>query len=94
MAGYIPKTLTKIPPDIEEFYDTSSMQLSVRSKTQTAANLSEENEHLQMLQNKQKSIANLAVILNLMNIQASLKKNPEILTILTNQKVNLNEILI
>jgi hypothetical protein len=94
MAGYTLKTPTKIPPDIDELYGTSPMQLSVRSKSYLAANLSEEDEYLQKKQDVQRSIANLAAILNLIDVQICLEKDLEIQAILTSQKANLNEILI
>ena len=69
---------------MNELYDDSSiMRLSVRSKTQLAAE-----------QDKQKSIANLAAILSLIDTQICLEKDSEILTYLKNQKANLNELLI
>jgi hypothetical protein len=69
MAGYIPQTPTKVPPDIDDLYDT---MLSVHSK------MPDDN-----FQNKQKSLQNLATILNLMDLQISLEKDAEILTVLT-----------
>ena len=84
MADYNLKTLTKVSSDEEELYNASPiLRLSVRSKTQLAAE-----------QNKQKSIANLTVILSLIDTQMSLEKDSEILTYLKNQKTKLNEILI
>ena len=69
---------------MDELDDASpTMRLSVRSKTQLAAE-----------QDKQKSIANLAAILSLIDTQICLEKDSEILTYLKNQKANLNELLI
>ena len=59
------------------------LRLSVRSKTQLVAE-----------QDKQKFIANLTVILSLIDTQICLEKDSEILTYLKNQKANLNELLI
>src|SRR6266513_2595692 len=84
MTDYNFKTLTKIPPDMNELDDANStMRLSVKSKTQLAAE-----------QDKQKSIANLTVILSLIDTQICLEKDSEILTYLKNQKANLNELFI
>ena len=84
MADYNLKTPTKISSDMNELDDASpTMRLSVRSKTQLAAE-----------QDKQKSIANLTVILSLIDTQIYLEKDSEILTYLKNQKANLNELLI
>jgi len=84
MADYNLKISTKIPSDMNELDDANStMRLSVRSKTQLTAE-----------QDKQKSIANLAAILSLIDTQICLEKDSEILTYLKNQKANLNELLI
>ena len=92
MASYILTTPTKIPPDIEELQE--AMQLSVRSKAQLAIDIPEEDAYLQKKQDQQRSIANLAAILSLLDVQICLEKDSEILAILTTEKENLNEILI
>src|SRR5213595_2540798 len=56
-----------------------SMQISKESKDQ---------------QDKQRSTTNLAAILSLLDVQICLEDDSEILAILTDQKTNLNEILI
>ncbi len=92
MAGYILKTPTKIPPDKDDLYDASPMQLSIKSKALAAADFPEDI-YLQE-KDKHKSIANLKAILNLIEVQECLEKDAEILAVLANQKANLNEILI
>ncbi len=78
MANHNLNTPTKVPPDIE-LYKTSPMQISEKSKIQ---------------QDKQRSTTNLAAILSLLDVQICLEDDSEILAILTDQKTNLNEILI
>src|SRR5213083_3184113 len=78
MTDYTLNTSTKVSPDID-LYKTSSMQISKESKTQ---------------QDKQRSTTNLAAILSLLDVQIYLEDDSEILAILTDQKTNLNEILI
>jgi len=64
MADYNLKTPTKISSDMNELDDASpTMRLSVRSKTQLAAE-----------QDKQKFIANLTVILSLIDTDLSWKR--------------------
>ena len=92
MASYILTTPTKIPPDIEELQ--KAIQLSVRSKAQLAIDIPEEDAYLQKKQDQQRSIANLAAILSLLDVQICLEKDSEILAILTTEKENLNEILV
>ena len=88
MAGYILKTPTKIPPDKDDLYDASPMQLSIKSKALAAADFPEDI-YLQE-KDKHKSIANLKAILNLIKVQEYLEKDAEILAVLANQKANLN----
>src|SRR5438552_11016568 len=84
MTDYNLITPTKISSDVNELYDASStMRLSIRSKTQLAAE-----------QDKQKSIVNLTAILSLIDTQICSEKYSEILTYLKNQKANLNELLV
>ncbi len=78
MTNHNLNTSIKMSSDIE-LYKTSSMQISEKSKIQ---------------QDKQRSTTNLAAILSLLDVQICLEENPEILAILTDQKTNLNEILI
>jgi len=78
MANHNLSTPTKVPPDIE-LHKTSPMQISEKSKIQ---------------QDKQRSTTNLAAILSLLDVQICLEDDSEILAILTDQKTNLNEILI
>src|SRR6266496_1574452 len=78
MTNHNLNTSIKMSSDIE-LYKTSSMQISEKSKIQ---------------QNKQRSTTNLAAILSLLDVQIYLEDDSEILTILTDQKTNLNEILI
>ena len=60
-----------------------------------AIDLSEEDEYLQKKkQEKQKSIANLSAILSLIDVQTCLEKDTEILTVLADQKIVLNKILV
>jgi hypothetical protein len=49
---------------------------------------------IQKKQDKERSVANLAAILNLLDVQICLEKDPEILAILTSQKTTMNKILI
>ena len=49
---------------------------------------------IQKKQDKERSVTNLAAILSLLDLQICLKKDPEILAILTSQKTIMNEILI
>jgi len=78
MANHNLNTSIKVPSDIE-LHKTSPMQISEKSKIQ---------------QDKQKSTTNLAAILSLLDVQICLEDDSEILAILTDQKTNLNEILI
>src|SRR5437762_10992459 len=78
MTDYTLNTSIKVSPDID-LYKTSSMQISKESKTQL---------------DKQRSTTNLAAILSLLDVQICLEDDTEILAILTDQKTNLNEILI
>ena len=78
MANHNLNTSIKMPSDIE-LYKTSSMQISEKSKIQ---------------QDKQRFTTNLAAILSLLDVQICLEDDSEILAILTDQKTNLNEILI
>ena len=95
MTDYILKTSANIPSDLGELYDTSPVQLSVEAENQLAIDLSEEDEYLQKKkQEKQKSIANLSAILSLIDVQTCLEKDTEILTVLADQKIVLNKILI
>ena len=95
MTGYILKTSANIPSDLDELYDASPVQLSVEAENQLAIDLSEEDEYLQKKkQEKQKSIANLSAILSLIDVQTCLEKDTEILTVLADQKIVLNKILI
>jgi len=55
------------------------MQISKESKVQ---------------QDKQRFVTNLAAILSLLDVQICLEDDSEILAVLTDQKTNLNEILI
>jgi len=71
-------TSIKVPSDID-LYKTSSMQISKESKTQL---------------DKQRSTINLAAILSLLDVQICLENDSEILAVLTDQKTNINEILI
>src|SRR5204863_5572238 len=71
-------TSIKVSPDID-LYKTSSMQISKESKIQ---------------QDKQKSTTNLAAILSLLDVQICLENDSEILAVLTDQKTNINKILI
>jgi len=71
-------TSIKVSSDID-LYKTSSMQISKKSKTQL---------------DKQRFIINLAAILSLLDVQICLENNSEILAVLTDQKTNINEILI
>ncbi len=95
MTGYILKTSANILPDLGELYDASPVQLSIEAENQLAIDLSEEDEYLQKKkQEKQKSIANLSAILSLIDVQTCLEKDTEILTVLADQKIVLNKILI
>src|SRR5437667_8075497 len=78
MANHNLNTPIKVPPDID-LYKISPMQISEKSKVQ---------------QDKQRSTTNLAAILSLLDVQICLEEDSEILAILTDQKINLNEILI
>src|SRR5207247_2124794 len=78
MTNHNLNTSTKMLSDIE-LHKTSSMQISEKSKIQ---------------QDKQRSTTNLAAILILLDVQICLEDDSEILTILTDQKTNINEILI
>src|SRR5438034_11419630 len=78
MANHNLNTSTKMSSDIK-LYKTSPMQISEKSKIQ---------------QDKQRSTTNLAAILSLLDVQICFKDDSEILAILTDQKTNLNEILI
>src|SRR5438034_10470128 len=78
MANHNLNTFIKMSSDIE-LYKTSSMQISEKSKIQ---------------QDKQKSTINLAAILSLLDVQICLENDSEILAVLTDQKTNINEILI
>src|SRR5881394_2148209 len=78
MANHNLSTSIKMSSDIE-LHKTSSMQISEKSKIQ---------------QDKQRSTTNLAAILSLLDVQICLEDDSEILAILTDQKTNLNEILI
>ena len=78
MTNYNLSISIKMSSDIE-LHKTSSMQISEKSKIQ---------------QDKQKFTTNLAAILSLLDVQICLEDDPEILAILTDQKTNLNEILI
>ena len=78
MTNHNLNTSIKMSSDIE-LYKTSSMQISEKSKIQ---------------QDKQRSTTNLAAILSLLDVQICLEDDSEILAILTDQKTNLNEILI
>jgi len=78
MANHNLNTSIKMPSDIE-LYKTSPMQILEESKIQ---------------QDKQRSTTNLAAILSLLDVQICLEDDSEILAILTDQKTNLNEILI
>ena len=49
---------------------------------------------IQKKQDKERFVTNLATILSLLDLQICLKKDPEILAILTSQKTTINEILI
>ena len=71
-------TSIKVSSDID-LYKTSSMQISKESKTQL---------------DKQRSTINLAAILSLLDVQICLENDSEILAVLTDQKTNINEILI
>ncbi len=78
MTDYTLNTSIKVPPDID-LYKTSPMQISKESKTQL---------------DKQRSTTNLAAILSLLDVQICLENDSEILAVLTDQKTNINEILI
>ncbi len=78
MTNHNLSTSIKMSSDIE-LHKTSSMQISEKSKIQ---------------QDKQRSTTNLAAILSLLDVQICLEDDSEILAILTDQKTNLNEILI
>ena len=78
MANHNLNTSIKVSSDIE-LHKTSPMQISEKSKIQ---------------QDKQRSTTNLAAILSLLDVQICLEDDSEILAILTDQKTNLNEILI
>ena len=71
-------TSIKVSSDID-LYKTSSMQISKESKIQ---------------QDKQRSTTNLAAILSLLDVQICLENDSEILAVLTDQKTNINKILI
>ena len=78
MTDHNLNTSTKMSSDVN-LYKTSSMQISEESKIQ---------------QDKQRSITNLAAILSLLDVQICLENDFEILTVLTDQKTNINKILI
>jgi hypothetical protein len=84
MANQNADTPTKIPPDKDEFYDTSPMQLSTVKMGKTRPDRAE------LI--KQRADTNLAAIINLVEVQISLESDREILTILENQRANLLEI--
>src|SRR5438034_11322402 len=71
-------TFIKFSSNID-LYKTSSMQISKESKTQL---------------DKQKFTINLVAILSLLDVQICLENDSEILAVLTDQKTNINEILI
>src|SRR5213083_399231 len=78
MTDYTLNTSTKVSPDID-LYKTSPMQISKESKTQL---------------DKQRSTINLAAILSLLDVQICFENDSEILAVLTDQKTNINKILI
>jgi hypothetical protein len=83
------KTARKIAQEDEQF-DLFNASSKPRLKSQSTMNLLE----IQKKQDKERSVANLAAILNLLDVQICLEKDPEILAILTSQKTTMNEILI
>ena len=78
MTNHNLNTSIKMSSDIE-LYKTSPMQISEKSKIQ---------------QDKQRSTTNLAAILSLLDVQICLENDSEILAVLTDQKTNINKILI
>ncbi len=91
MTSYILKTPTKIPSNIDELYDASSMQVSAKGRS--ALNYSDEEDYLQKKLDDKRSIANLTSILHLVETELVFEKDKEIHTLLLNQKETLRKIL-
>ena len=73
----------KSPPDIENLYDSSPMQISAKVVAK-ALKFPEKEPQLQEMQVLQKSIANLSTILNIIEIEMQNEQEYDFLEILAN----------
>src|SRR5690242_17107177 len=91
MAVNCLKSPFKSPPAIENLYDASPMQTF--TKAAKALKFPKEDEYLLEKQELKKSMANLATILNLIEIEMQNEQDYDILAALTSQKEILCQIL-